>query len=221
MQEAEPLAYTLGWVPFIHTKIYLDSHPLIPRTETEYWVDLAIKEIKDSGIIRPKVLDLCAGSGCIGVSILEEIPEALVDFAEIDVNHHQTITKNITENNLDISHTRIFGGDLFESINDKYDFILSNPPYINPELKNRVEPSVLEHEPWQALNGGKEGLEIVNRILNQAGNYLNKSGILYLEHEPEQTEKLSKSPFYSNTFTDQYGVGRYSKFSKFAKEETD
>src|SRR3989344_3294780 len=162
---AEPEAYTLGSIPFIHTQIYLDSHPLIPRTETEYWVDLAIKEIKDRGVKEPKILDLCAGSGCIGVAILKEIPYALVDFAEIDTTHHRTIEKNVLENIGDTPRTRIVGGNLFEEIDSKYDFILSNPPYINPELTTRIQESALKFEPKQALFGGKDGLEIINNIL--------------------------------------------------------
>src|SRR3989344_3024544 len=131
MEDSEPIAYTIGWIPFIHTKIYLDSRPLIPRPETEYWVDQVIQEIKKSKVEKPKILDLCAGSGCIGIAVLKEIPEAFVDFVEIEEIHHKTIEKNIRENNLDSSHTRIFGGDLFENVLDSYDFILSNPPYIN------------------------------------------------------------------------------------------
>ncbi|MEK7135379.1 MAG: HemK family protein methyltransferase [Patescibacteria group bacterium] len=209
---SEPEAYRIGSIPFIHTEIYLDSHPLIPRTETEYWVDLAIKEIKTSGIQNPKVLDLCAGSGCIGVAVLKEIPEALVDFAEIDEAHHLTIQKNIVENQLDATHTRILGGDLFENITDQYDFILSNPPYIDPALKERVGESVKQYEPEKALYGGEKGLEIINRILAQLPSYLKPGGFLCLEHEPEQVEALSKHPLYLESEEDQFGVLRFSKF---------
>lgn len=209
----EPEAYRMGWVPFIHTEIYLDSRPLIPRTETEYWVDLAIKEIKGHVDTRcPHVLDLCAGSGCIGVAVLKEIPEARVDFAEIETAHHDTIRKNILKNGINDSRTRIFSGDLFENITDKYDFIFSNPPYINPELKHRVQDSVTEHEPEKALYGGRSGLEIINKILNQASHYLNPGGTLYIEHEPEQVETLSKHPLYLNSENDQYKTIRFSRF---------
>lgn len=173
---AEPLAYSLGSVPFIHTKIFLDSRPLIPRTETEYWVDLAIKEIRTKNIEAPRILDLCAGSGCIGVAVLKEIPEAFVDFAEIEESHHRTIEKNIRENYVDASRTRIFGGSLFENISEKYDFILSNPPYINPALKDRIEPSVINYEPKKALYGGQNGLEIIEKILRDAPEHLEEGG---------------------------------------------
>ena len=209
----EPEAYTLGSIPFVHTEIYLDSRPLIPRTETEYWVMQATEEIKTSGVEKPKILDLCAGSGCIGVTVLKEILEAQVDFAELDESHHQTIRKNIRENGLDHTRTRIFGGDLFENISDKYNFILSNPPYINPELKNRIQESVLEHEPAEALFGGRDGLEIIDKILDKAQDYLKPNAILYIEHEPEQVEHLSKHRAYLDSNPDQFDLIRFSRFS--------
>lgn len=209
----EPLAYQVGWVPFINTKIYLDSRPLIPRTETEHWVNEVIQEMRRaSGSPQPtKVLDLCAGSGCIGVALLQELPESTVDFVEIDESHHKTIQKNIEENEIDPSRTRILGGDLFENVTHKYDIILSNPPYINRELVERVEKSVRAYEPERALYGGKGGTEVIERIITNAPTYLNPGGVLYIEHEPEQVETISRYPTYVCTIEDQYGVPRLSK----------
>ena len=142
----EPLGYVIGYTPFLNTTIFLDSHPLIPRAETEFWVENAIKEIvsnytapdslEDGGdLLRRhpptaspsekaspapsniRILDLCAGSGCIGVAILKAIPDSLIEFVEIDTNHHATIEKNIRENSIDIERTKILGGDLFENFN--------------------------------------------------------------------------------------------------------
>ncbi len=206
-----PEAYRIGWVPFIHTNIHLDSRPLIPRTETEYWVNEVICKLKTATSKPIRVLDLCAGSGAIGIALLKEIPDAQVDFAELDERHHPTIMKNILMNEVDPNRTRIFGGDLFEKITDTYDFILSNPPYVDKELK-RVEESVKTYEPALALYGGEKGLEIIERILSEAKDYLRKDGRLYLEHEPEQTFLLSQNPNYRATFKDQYGVERYSEF---------
>ena len=214
MEDSEPIAYTLGWIPFIHTKIYLDSRPLIPRPETEYWVDQVIQEIKKSKVEKPRILDLCAGSGCIGVAVLKEIRDAFVDFVEIEEIHHKTIERNIRENNLDSSHTRIFGGDLFENVLGSYDFILSNPPYINPDLKARVEKSVIQYEPPKALYGGDGGLDIIRRILSKVSDHLARAGVLYLEHEPEQVEALVSHPMYQKTYPDQFGLLRFSQFMK-------
>lgn len=204
-----PEAYRIGWVPFIHVNIWLDSRPLIPRPETEYWVDLAIKDIKASGIENPKVLDLCAGSGAIGVAVLKDLPEATVDFVELEPRHHSNILKNVRMNGIAEKRARIFGGDLFENIADRYDFILSNPPYLDYSL-NRVEESVLEHEPELALNGGRQGLEIIEKILNKAGEHLAPGGRLYLEHEPEQAAALGQNRLYQATYEDQHGRKRFS-----------
>lgn len=207
-----PEAYEIGWVPFVHTDIYLDSRPLIPRTETEYWTAEAIKEVASSGLMYPKVLDLCAGSGCIGVAVLKDLPVAKVDFVEIEEKHHDTIKKNLIKNQINPDRARVFGGDLFENVRGTYDFILSNPPYINPELKERVGESVKMFEPEIALYGGKDGLEIIRRIIMEAPKHLASGGVLYIEHEPEQVSHLSSQPSYKATYPDQYGVDRYSRF---------
>lgn len=212
LESGIPLAYIIGWVPFCGVKIYLDSHPLIPRPETEYWVHLAIEKIKD--IKNPKVLDLCAGSGCIGISVLTAIPDATVDFVEIDKLHHATILKNIHENGIDESRARIFGGSLFEHITDVYDVILTNPPYIDPVLSDRIGESVLEHEPEIALFGGNGGMELIEEIMAQVPRFLKPQGMLYMEHEPEQANKIQELLPGSISEKDQFGVARYSVYKK-------
>lgn len=202
----EPEAYRIGWVPFIHTKIWLDSRPLIPRPETEYWVEKVIEEIKHKRNL--KVLDLCAGSGAIGVAILKEIPDAQVNFVEKEIRHHSTIEKNLRENGLESASWRILGGDLFQNVTDKYDVILTNPPYINPEKLERVQKSVLDYEPHEALMGGEDGMETIKRILEDAPYYLNPDGLLFIEHEPEQAREIA-----GQSFPDQYGVIRYSRLA--------
>jgi release factor glutamine methyltransferase len=222
LQNGEPLAYVIGWVSFLGAKIYLDSLSLIPRAETEYWVANAINEIKD--YIKKydkenvKVLDLCAGSGCIGVVVLKNIEGAQVDFVEIDTVHHKTIQKNIieniTKNNIDASRTKIFGGNLFENVHNTYDFILTNPPYINPEYMNDIQESVLKNEPHIALFGGSDGMQIVREILQNAPGFLNENGILYIEHEPHQADEIKSILPGIMPMQDQFGVIRYSVFKK-------
>ena len=214
LARGEPLAYVIGWVPFLNTKIWLDSKPLIPRPETEYWVEKAIQEMK-GGEVRPrlKVLDLCAGSGCAGIAVLKHVPNCEVHFAEIVDDHHQTIRKNIRENGIDVGRTKQIGGNLFEHVTEKYDFILTNPPYIDPKLSERVQTSVTLHEPSLALYGGVHGMEIIERIIREAPQHLNPGGILYIEHEPEQEEKIKVLIPNVESFKDQFGVERCSKIS--------
>lgn len=218
LQNGEPLAYIIGWVPFLGAKIYLDSLPLIPRAETEYWVANAVEKIKDCAKKydkeNVKVLDLCAGSGCIGVAVLKEIGGAQVDFVEIDTRHHETIKKNILENGIDLNRTKIFGGNLFENVIGTYDFILTNPPYINPQYINDVQDGVLKNEPHLALFGGADGMQIVREILQKASGFLNKNGILYIEHEPHQADVIQSILPNIVPLPDQFGVIRYSVFKK-------
>ena len=136
-----PLGYVIGYVPFLNTKIYLDSKPLIPRPETEYWTEQAIKSIRAKTDTPPRVLDLCAGPGCIGVAVLKAVPTARVDFVEIDKCHLKTISRNIEANGRSLGSNRIIHSDLFTAVNNQYDFILSNPPYLKSEL-DKAEPIV-------------------------------------------------------------------------------
>lgn len=210
----EPLAYLIGFVNFLNCKIDLASHPLIPRVETEFWVEKAITDIKNSDHKAPAILDLCAGSGCIGVAVAKTIPLSTVDFSEIDQNHITTIKNNLAANEIDANRSEVAHTSLFKAFNNKkYDFILSNPPYIDATL-NRTETSVTEFEPFISLFGGKDGLEIITQIIEEAPQYLNPHGQLWLEHEPEQTTAINQlanyNSFQATTHKDQYGVERYS-----------
>ena len=210
----EPLGYVIGYTPFLNTTIFLDSHPLIPRAETEFWVENAIKEI-NAAPSHIRALDLCAGSGCIGVAILKAIPDSLVEFVEIDTNHHATIEKNIRENSIDIERTKILGGDLFENVSGVYDYIFTNPPYLDPEKKDRAEESVVTHEPALALWGGTHGMMLIEKIITESPHFLKPKGVLYIEHEPEQEEAIAvlakKYGFSSTTSEDQYGIKRSTR----------
>lgn len=210
-----PLAYLIGYIPFLNCKIWLDSKPLIPRPETEFWAEKVLAEIKafDNKSESVKILDLCAGSGCIGIAIAKNSPQTTVDFIELD-KHQDTIIKNCLENNITSERFRVFQGDLFSPLSDeKYDFILSNPPYIDKNL-NRVDNSVKENEPALALYGGNEGMEIIAKIINEAPKFLVKDGQLWVEHEPEQIEtinNLAKNKFHTINHLDQYQVQRFSQ----------
>ncbi|MFT5036848.1 MAG: release factor glutamine methyltransferase [Candidatus Azotimanducaceae bacterium] len=221
LQSGEPLGYIIGYVPFLDCQIHLDSRPLIPRPETEYWTEIALQEIADSKQVR--VLDLCAGSGCIGVSVRKALQSTRtnmhVDFAEIDITHHATIHKNLTENVSDTNHNQaqssVYGGDLFAEVPSdvQYDFILANPPYIDPAL-DRTDSSVRQYEPHNALYGGELGIELVTRIIAESSLYLSHAGQLWVEHEPEQSVSIAalaeKYNFLCTTHKDQYDLERYS-----------
>jgi release factor glutamine methyltransferase len=215
LQDGEPLAYVIGHIPFLNARIFLDSRPLIPRSETEFWVEVILQSIPSNAT----VLDLCAGSGAIGVAVAMAFPMTRVDFAEIDAGHHATIKKNTDVNGIDLSRVRIFGGDLFENITDVYDVILTNPPYIDRTL-NRTDASVLSHEPHDALFAEQGGLALIEQIIMKAPEYLSQHGVLVIEHEPEQSDSirmLSRAHgFTPYTKRDQYNVERYTLLTRSA-----
>jgi len=220
-----PLGYLIGHVPFLDCTIYLDNQPLIPRVETEFWVEKAIAAIKmgsvmqpslDSGAAQPpRVLDVCAGSSCIGVAVAKAIPAAKVDFGELSKRLLPTIEKNINENVANPERCRVVHSNLFQQfpIDWKYDYILSNPPYIDPAI-DRATESVKSHEPHLALYGGTDGLEVIEQLTASAGTYLTANGQLWIEHEPEQVPGMAKLAeqygFSCVSHPDQYGVLRYS-----------
>jgi HemK-like putative methylase len=213
LRDGEPLAYIIGSIPFLDTVISLDSRPLIPRAETEYWVNELIADYRSKDAVPLQILDLCAGSGCIGIALGNAFKEAHVTFAEIDPRHHSTIRKNALFNGMSPSRFTIIGGDLFEETSETFDLIVSNPPYIDKGL-GRTDENVIRFEPSLALYGGQGGTEVLERILMNAQRHLIRTGLMYLEHEPEHREQLSSLAetlgLSCTTHNDQYGVYRYS-----------
>jgi release factor glutamine methyltransferase len=207
----EPLAYIIGWQPFNGLRIYLDSKPLIPRVETEWWTNDLIAELKKrSGSFT--FLDLCAGSGAIGCAVLKQLPQAQVYFGEVDPAHETTIRKNIRENGLDESRAHICIGDLFEYFGKmRFDVIASNPPYVP---SNRELPaSVALYEPSLALTAGPDGLDVLRRIAHDLPAYLSPGGVSWIECDREHAEAtrtlFEEKGLSAHIRTDQYEKPRF------------
>lgn len=205
----EPLAYVIGWQPFLALKIYLDSHPLIPRPETEWWVEQLLKNV--SAPARLTFLDLCAGSGAIGCAALARLPNAKVYFGEIDPAHRATIVRNIRENKLDESRALSKIGNLFEPFGAmQFDVIAVNPPYI--PVDRTLDRSVTDHEPSLALRSGSDGLDLIRRIALEIPRHLSPSGIAYIEidssHADTARSLFEAAGLSAAIRTDQYSVPR-------------
>jgi len=209
LEKGEPLAYVIGWIPFLGLRINLDSHPLIPRPETEWWTEKLIEHIKEKyGDNEFSFLDLCAGSGATGLAVLKEFPNAHVAFAELMPEHCALICKNIEENGLDMPRASIYENDLFSSLpKEKYDIIATNPPYV-PEGRS-LDTSVKDFEPSEALLSGPDGLSHVRRIAQEAPLYIKKGGELWLECDSEHAE-TARALFGEDAqlHIDQYGRPR-------------
>ncbi len=205
LEGGEPLAYVIGHVPFLGLSLDLFSHPLIPRPETEWWTEELATYIGD----RPlHILDLCAGSGAIGLGLLKLSPNIRVSFGERMEEHEAVIRKNIEKNELDATRADIRIGDLFAPFEgERFDIIATNPPYI-PNTR-KLEGSVADFEPSEALSAGSDGLSVIDRICTDTKNYLNERGELWMECDIENIEQASAKAIedgasYTKIRTDQY-----------------
>ena len=212
LANGEPLAYVIGTQPFLGLSIHLDSHPLIPRPETEWWTELLIERIRTSTDTELEVLDMCAGSGAIGLALLAHCPSINVTLGEIENTHLETIQKNIKENALDETRITVRIGNLFEPFqNKRFHIIATNPPYV-PDTRT-LENSVTEHEPSLALFAGTDGLDVITKILQEAPTHLYPNGELWRESEIENIEKakalaLSYGSTRAEIHSDPYGRPR-------------
>lgn len=215
IKQGEPIAYVIGFVDFLGCKIDLSQHPLIPRPETEFWVEQAIQDMgKHNVSTKIKCLDIFAGSGCIGVAVLKHIPSATVDFVDCDSEVIEQIAINCKLNGISDSRRQIIKSDMFEGVDGSYNYIFANPPYIAENKKDNVQEFVLTHEPHKALFGGPDGLVYIETFLDQAKGYLSDNGKIYMEFDVHQKDKIEKilidKDFRDfNFYHDQFGRWRY------------
>jgi release factor glutamine methyltransferase len=181
-----PEEYKKGFKEFLGVNVDLSFRPLIPREETEYWVKVALKEIKG------ECLDLFAGSGCIGLAILKNVPETNCDFGDIEELFLKGVEKSAEENKIEKKRFGLIKTDVFSNIKKKYDFILANPPYVAERRIDEVGKDVKEFEPAIALYGGADGMDLIERFLNEAKDYLKEKGVIYMEFDPEQKNRIEE-----------------------------
>ncbi|OGZ06437.1 MAG: hypothetical protein A3C93_01760 [Candidatus Lloydbacteria bacterium RIFCSPHIGHO2_02_FULL_54_17] len=218
LEAGEPLAYVIGWVDFLGCRIDLSAKPLIPRSETEFWVELVIIHQSLVTSKNTKILDLFAGSGCIGIALLKHLLNATVDFGEKDPVLCKQIKKNTALNNIDPARTRVIQTDVFSGLTGTYDYIFANPPYIDPSKKNTVQHSVLTYEPKGALFARSGGLFFIERLLTQGAKHLRQGGIMYIEFGHGQKvaiARLTRTYGWNPTFAkDQFGKWRVVRLKK-------
>ena len=203
LKKGEPIDYVIGFVNFLGSKIDLSLHPLIPRIETEYWVELAIQRIKKQGIKNPHILDIFSGSGCIGISVLKYIKNSHVDFTDNSIRSVEQIRINLNINHIKKENYNIIKSNIFSKITRKYDYIFANPPYVDIKKKTKLPLSVRKFEPLTSIIAKDNGLFYIKTFLKQAKDYLRKGGIIYLEFDSPQ-KRLIKN------LIEKYGYKKYN-----------
>ncbi|MGN0106368.1 MAG: peptide chain release factor N(5)-glutamine methyltransferase [Hominilimicola sp.] len=178
-QSGEPLQYILGECEFMSLDFYVESGVLIPRSDTETLAEAVLEKTDENKQV--KILDICAGSGCIGISIAHFRPKAYIDLVDISDKATEIAEKNIVRNNV-YNRVKVQKMDILnEYPQEKYDLIVSNPPYIETEVIDTLQTEVREHEPRLALDGGTDGLIFYRRITEIAPEILKKGGIIAFE----------------------------------------
>jgi release factor glutamine methyltransferase len=179
---------------FLNCKIDLSKRVFIPRIETRFWVKKALNSIRTASNEQRtiKVLDIFAGSGCIGIAILKNIRKSCVDFIDIDENAIEQIEINLKLNKISPKRYRIIKSDVFEKVKGKYDFIFANPPYVAKERLEEVQESVKKLEPKISWYGGRGGLKYLKKFLKEAKYHLKENGIIFMEIDPFQKEEVEK-----------------------------
>ena len=175
------LQLILGYTDFLGVKILENKHILSPRPETEYMTSIIAKENKG------KVLDLCAGSGAIGLALAREGFD--VTLSDVSAHAIKNIKRNAKNNNL---HVNIVKSNMFDKVSGKYDIIVSNPPYIPSAECLTLDKDVLNNDPLIALDGGEDGLHFYRIIAHESWKYLTNSGVLYLEIGINQSKSVAK-----------------------------
>lgn len=189
IKDDTPLSHLVGFEYFYDRKFKVTSDVLSPRMETEELVYKVIDYIRKNNLTNIKILDLCTGSGIIGITLKKELEEFDVKILASDISSRAlTVAKeNASSLEADISFVE---SDLFSNIQDKFDIIVSNPPYIAHDDKKTIKENVLNYDPHLALFADEEGMYFYRNIIEKSRQYLNEKGVIFFEIGYNQKEKI-------------------------------
>lgn len=203
-----PHAYLAGKVVFFDLILEVSGKCLIPRMESEILVERFLKKLPERG----RVLDLCTGSGALGLAIKKEKPALDVVLSDVSKEALQVARKNACLNNLDVSFVE--GDFLSPFIGERFDAIICNPPYISEEEYLQLEKSVKDYEPKLALVGADNGLHFYKKLAESGLCFLKSSGLLGLEIGKDQGEVV-KALFSKKGWMDTIIEKDYSAHDRF------
>ena len=179
----EPLQYILGETEFYGCKIKVNPDVLIPRPETELLVEKLVQENVNS------ILEIGTGSGAIAIALAKQMKNVQIEATDISEKALNTARQNAELNNVSINFIQ---SDIFENIKNKYDIIVSNPPYISKKEYDNLAPEIKDYEPEISLLAEEEGLFYYKKILANAKDYLTDIGKIYFEIGYDQAEKIKE-----------------------------
>ena len=208
-KEGVPVAYIFNKKDFFEDTFFVDERVLVPRPESEFVVTEAICHLKNYRK-SPDVLDLCCGSGCVGLSILR-VMNCNLTLSDISADALDVARKNASDLYQDKEKIRFIESDLFNRIKGRFDVITVNPPYLSRNDMCKYVYGPLKHEPEIALFGGESGVEITEKIIKQAPDFLNPEGVLIVELGYEGADKIT-----SNSLVLQKIVNDYNGFKRVA-----
>ncbi len=200
-KQDEPLAYILGEWDFYGNRFFVTPDVLIPRGDTEWLCDAAVQAAKQQE--HPKILDLCCGSGCIGLSIALAVPQAQVTLIDCSEQALAVTRRNAALHGLSQPRVTIAAGDALrpDSIHDIFTIIVSNPPYITAQEMTELDRSVDAYEPHLALYGGTDGLDFYRAMAQYPAFSLAPGGLLFAEcgwKQGEQAAQLFRQAGWNN-----------------------
>lgn len=186
-----PLQYIIGKWEFYSLPLLVGDGVLIPRADTEVLVETVADRLRD--IDGAKILDLCAGSGCVGIAVASECKNACVMAVEFDNNAFEWLQKNIDKFDFNIQAVK---ADVLKQPDERFsgisfDCIVSNPPYIRTEEIKNLDKQVADYEPLAALDGGKDGLTFYRSILSNWSPLLKSGGTLAVEIGFDQGKEVA------------------------------
>ncbi len=177
-KKSEPIAYIIGYKEFWKEKFKVNNNVLIPRPETEILVEQVINELNINS--KKRILDIGTGSGCIILSILKERKKCMGVGIDISKN-----AVKLAKYNAKIQHIKnrikFFNTDIDNFYSNKYDLIISNPPYIDLNKIDDLDKDIKNHEPKVALDGGIDGYEKIRLVIKKSSNLIKRKGKLFLE----------------------------------------
>jgi len=200
----EPIAYILREKEFWSKKFIVNKDTLIPRPETELMVEKIVEIFKSKKIF---ILDVGTGSGCILLSILSELKSSKGIGLDVSQKAIRVAKANSEKLRL-IQRTKFFNRSVSDIYNQKFDLIVSNPPYIRKKDLKNLDDDIKKFEPKLALDGGNDGLDVIKKVIYKSGSILKNKGMLALEIGNEQLNKVSKI-LKRNKFKTKYFIKDY------------